>query len=75
MITKFCIDCKWCVVPVPAGRTFARCTSPQNTRRTEPDLVTGESALELTYCTSQRDSIRTTACGEEARWFEPKEAA
>ncbi len=72
-MTKFCKDCRHCVVESGSQLTFARCAVSVDTDRVEREyLVTGERINPpLEFCSAFR--ICDTDCGFIGRLWEAKE--
>ena len=73
---KICKDCKWYNADTILDMRFGKCTSPR--RRYTVDRVTGERRFIFDYCSVLRiggwlQARLSGDCGEEGRWFEPKD--
>lgn len=69
---KFCIDCIH-FSPEEGDEThrYARCAYNHH-----PSLVTGQKdRSSMDFCSVERSSARTRACGEDGKYFQEKEYA
>lgn len=74
MTIKLCADCKHFE---PAKPGYETCGAPQQPMKVSGSFfVSGiEPKMERRwkYCSVQRESESSIACGSQARWFEPRE--
>lgn len=74
---KFCKDCKWCAPRITGvffktkDYDYAKCSNLSLNKSKVDYLVSGDVKKNGCFCSSLR--CRDGQCGQEAKYFEPKE--